>query len=264
MGGGPLALVVEAVGWRNAFYGLIALGIMLSILVVWLVQEDQHVSDDVQRPEAHHHVLHGLLQVISTKRSWALAAYCGLIFSPTSIFGGLWGVPFLMRSYALDKPTAGSLVSLLFLGWVIGGPLTGLIAGQFKHKRPTLFIGSMGALITMSSILYVHALPLFILSVTIFLFGLFSSCFLPSFSIMKEIHDDAYSGAALGFMNTANMIGGMLGLPLVGFFLNRLWDGGMLDGVKHYTTSNYISALSLLPLMILISIGLLAFVQEEK
>jgi predicted MFS family arabinose efflux permease len=264
MGGGPLAVVVESVGWRNALYGLIALGIILGILVVWLVQEKKHVSADIKRPHKNHHVLHGLMQVISSKHSWAIAGYGGLMFAPTSIFGGLWGVPFLMQAYALDKPAAASLVSLLFLGWVIGGPLTGLIAGNFKSKRPTLLIGSLGALTCMSSILYVSHMPIFLLSTAIFLFGLFSSCFLPSFSIMKEIHDEAYSGAALGFMNTANMIGGMLGLPLVGFLLNHLWDGNMLEGVKHYTTSNYIYSLSLLPLMMLISIGLLAFVQEEK
>jgi predicted MFS family arabinose efflux permease len=264
MGGGPLAVVVESVGWRNALYGLIALGIILALLVIWLVQEKKHVAAEVKRPEKNHHVLHGLMQVISYKQSWTIAGYGGLMFAPTSIFGGLWGVPFLMQAYDLDKPAVASLVSLLFLGWVIGGPLTGLIVGNFKKKRPTLLIGSLGALTCMSCILYIPALPLFLLSAAIFLFGLFSSCFLPTFTIMKEIHDDAYSGAALGFMNTANMLSGMVGLPLVGFLLNYLWDGSMLDGVQHYTTSNYIYSLSLLPLMMLVSIGLLGFIKEEK
>ncbi len=80
---------------------------------------------------------------------------------------------------------------------------------------------------------------------------------------MRETHDDANSGAALGFMNTANMLGGMIGLPLVGLLLNHLWDGHMLDGVKHYTTSNYTASLSLLPLMMLISIALLCLVKEK-
>ncbi|MDX2346541.1 MAG: MFS transporter [Legionella sp.] len=264
MGGGPLAIVVESVGWRNALYGLIVLGIILGVLVVWLVRETDHITSEIKRPHKDHHVLHGLMQVISCKQSWAIAGYGGLMFAPTSIFGGLWGIPFLMQAYNLDRPAAGSLISLLFLGWMIGGPLTGLITSYFTKKRPTLLIGSLGALTCMSSILYIADLPLFILSVAIFLFGLFSSCFLPAFSIMKETHDDAYSGAALGFMNTANMVGGMIGLPLVGFVLNRLWDGTMLDGVASYSAANYIYALSLLPLMMLVSIGLLALIREEK
>ncbi len=264
MGGGPLAVVVESIGWRSALYALIVLGIVLGIFVVWLVQEKKHTTNETKHPEKGHHVLHGLMQVIACRHSWAVAAYGGLMFAPTSIFGGLWGVPFIMQAYSLDKPTAASLVSLLFLGWVIGGPLTGLIAGYFEKKRPTLFIGSLGALLCMSSILYLPNMPLVVLSVLIFCFGLFSSCFLPSFSIMKEIHDTAYSGAALGFMNTANMVGGLIGLPLVGLVLNYLWDGHMLDGVKYYTTSNYMLSLSLLPLMMLISIGLLVLIDENK
>ena len=264
MGGGPLAVVVDSIGWRNALYALATLGIILGIFVVWLVQEKKHTTAETKRPQKNHHVLHGLIQVLSCRDSWAIAGYGGLMFAPTSIFGGLWGVPFVMQAYQLDKPAAASIVSLLFLGWVIGGPLTGLIAGQFEKKRPTLFFGSLGALTCMASILYIPHQPLFVLSLTVFCFGLFSSCFLPSFSIMKEIHDTAYSGAALGFMNTANMVGGLIGLPLVGFLLNRMCDGTMLDGVKDYTTSNYAMSLSLLPLMMLVSIGLLYFVDERK
>ncbi len=264
MGGGPLAVVVEAIGWRSALYGLVALGIVLGVFVVWLVQESKHTTAETKRPKEEHHVLHGLMQVLACKRSWMIAAYGGLMFAPTSIFGGLWGVPFVMQAYGLEKPAAASIVSLLFLGWVIGGPLTGLVAGQFEKKRPTLLIGSLGALLCMASILYITQLPVFLLSLIVFLFGLFSSCFLPSFSIMKEIHDEAYSGAALGFMNTANMVGGLVGLPLVGLILDKLWNGAMLDGVKYYTTGNYITSLTLLPLMMLISIILLYFVDEEK
>ena len=186
------------------------------------------------------------------------------MFAPTSIFGGLWGVPFIMQAYNLEKPVAASIVSLLFLGWVIGGPLTGLVAGRFEKKRPMMLIGSLGAVICIASVLYIPHMPLLILSFAVFCFGLFSSCFLPSFSIMKEIHSQAYSGAALGFMNTANMIGGLIGIPLVGFVLNYLWDGTILNTVKHYTGANYVTALSLLPLMMSVSILLLYFVSEEK
>ena len=263
MGGGPLAFAVESIGWRNALYALIAFGVVLGVVVFLLIQEKKYISEKTNRPHQNQHVLHGLKQVLSCKQSWAIAGYGGLMFAPTSIFGGLWGVPFIMQAYDLDKTSAASFVSLLFLGWVIGGPLTGLVAGNLKKKRPVLLIGSIGALTCMTSILYIPHLPLFALSTVIFLFGLFSSCFLPSFSIMRETHDDANSGAALGFMNTANMLGGMIGLPLVGLLLNHLWDGHMLDGVKHYTTSNYTASLSLLPLMMLISIALLCLVKEK-
>jgi predicted MFS family arabinose efflux permease len=262
VGGGPLALVVDNMGWKDTLYVLALLGVVLAVFVVWLVHEQKprHTTKTVHAP----HILHGLKQVLSCKRSWAVAGYGGLMFAPTSIFGGLWGVPFIMQAYYLDKPTAASLVSLLFLGWVLGGPITGLVAGYFTKKRPIMLTASLGALSSMATILYVPHLPLTVLGLVIFTFGLFSSCFLPAFSLMKEIHDEAHTGAALGFMNTANMTGGAIGLPLVGFLLNRSWDGALLHHVKVYTASNYIVSLSILPIMMLTSLLLLYFIREEK
>lgn len=268
MGGGPLAIMIDSIGWRVTQYALALLGLILAIFVLWLVQIKQpHHEKTASATELEHektHILHGLKQVLSCKSSWIIAGYGGLMFAPTSIFGGLWGVPFVMQSYMLDKPTSASLVSLLFLGWVIGGPLTGFLAGLFKTKRPIMLSGSLGALISIALILYVPQLPLSVLGFLIFAFGLSSSCLLPAFSLIKEIHDEAHSGAALGFMNTANMIGGAIGLPLVGYLLNFTWHGHMEHGIKTYSTSNYMSALSLLPLMILISFTLLCFIKEKK
>ena len=186
------------------------------------------------------------------------------MFAPTSIFGGLWGVPYIMNVYGVEKPLAASLVSLLFVGWVIGGPLSGLIVGNMSKKRPLMLAGSIGALITMCTIIYFSSLPLPLLAILIFGFGLFSSCFLPSFSIIKELHGENNSGAALGFMNTANMMGGAIGLPLVGWMLNYCWDGTKLNNIKIYSTADYIFSLSILPMMILISLGLVFLIKEKE
>lgn len=267
MGGGPLAVVVDSVGWRVTLYALAVLGLVLAIFVTVLVQTKQTTPQKTdlnleKTPKAP--ILQGLKLVICCKSSWIVAGYGGLMFAPTSIFGGLWGVPFIMQAYMIDKPTAASLVSLLFLGWVIGGPLTGYLAGQFEKKRPIMLFGSLGALMSIIFILYMPHLPLSMLGLFIFTFGLASSCFLPAFSLIKEIHDEAHTGAALGFMNTANMIGGAIGLPLVGFLLNHAWDGSMLNGLKAYSTSNYMYSLSILPIMILISFVLLCLIKENK
>ena len=264
MGGGPLAVVVDNIGWRVTLYGLAILGLVLTIFVIWLVRTTPPSSEKADNEHEKTHILDGLKQVLSCKSSWIIAGYGGLMFAPTSIFGGLWGVPFIMRAYVIDKPTAASLVSLLFLGWVIGGPLTGFLAGLFKTKRPIMLSGSLGALISIVAILYIPHLPLVMLGFFIFTFGLASSCLLPAFSLIKEIHDETHTGAALGFMNTANMTGGAIGLPLVGFLLNHTWDGDIFDGIKIYSTSNYMHSLSLLPIMILVSFVLLFFIQENK
>ena len=266
----PLAIVVDNMGWRHAMLLLAVVGIILASLIALFVRNSptelkpQDALAIKKQKQQALPLLHGLLTVIKSSQSWVLAIYGGLIFASTSIFGGLWGVPFLMKAYSLDKPTAAGIVSIMFFGWVVGSPLSGVLTNIFNSYKKILWVSSTGALVIMLAILYIPSLPIFALSALIFLFGVFSSFFLPSFTLMHDLHSSMCSGAALGFMNTANMIGGALGQPLIGVLLDATWDGTLVNGVRIYSVANYQYSLSCLPVMILLSLVLIPFIQEKR
>ena len=264
----PLAILVDNIGWRHAILNLAALGGVLVLLIVSIVR---HSPDHLEKTascvpnikkERTQPLLHGLWLVIKCHQSWIIAIYGGLMFASTSIFGGLWGVPFLMNAYGLDKPTAAGIVSIMFFGWVIGAPLSGVLTNLASSLKKILWISSSGALLMMSTILYFPDLSIFSLSVFSFGFGLFSSFFLPSFTLMRNLHSNGNSGAALGFMNTANMVGGAIGQPVIGVLLDMLWDGNMINNVRVYSAANYQYSLSCLPIIIAISLILIPFIKE--
>lgn len=262
----PLAILVDWIGWRHTLLTLAAIGVVLALFIVVVIR---HSPDRLVKTKATAPVkstttplLHGLIQVIKSKQSWILAIYGGLMFASTSIFGGLWGVPFLMKAYHLSRSSAAGIVSIMFLGWVVGSPLSGMLVNWINSYKRVLWTSSIGSLIIMMAILYIH-LPLSLLSGFIFLFGLFSSLFLPSFSLMHNLHSDGNSGAALGFMNTANMVGGALGQPLIGMLLDIGWDGTLINGARIYTIGNYQYSLSCLPIVIAASLLLLPFIHEK-
>ena len=262
----PLALLVEDIGWRNSLLALAGIGIVLAFLIALIVRhapDSSQVSLSVQKESGQKKILHGLLQVIKSRQSWIIAAYGGLMFATTSIFGGLWGVPFLMKAYALDRPEAAGIVSIMFFGWVIGAPLSGILVQWVHSHKKVLWLSSVGALTVILTVLYVLHLPIFWLSVLIFGFGLFSSFFLPSFSLIHDLHLNGNSGAALGFMNTANMVGGAVGQPLIGMLLDMGWDGSMMNQVRVYSIENYQHSLSCLPIIIACSLLLIPFIHEK-
>lgn len=249
VGGGPLAVLVEHIGWRSSLLALGFVGLILFALIAFFVKEK---SGKIERSNIYQEkikILSGLKEIIVCKRSWFLAIYAGLMFSPTAIFGGLWGIPFIMEYYNVTKPIAASLVSFLFLGWVIGGPLSGFFAQYIEEKKIMLY-GSIGAMLSISIILYVNLHNTAILAFFIFLFGFSSSYFLPSFSLIKTLHKPHNSGVVLGFMNTANTIGGALGLPIVGILLDFLQKDSTVNNIKSYSVSNYQMSLSILPIML--------------
>lgn len=280
-GQAPLAHLVESVGWRQAMATLGFIGLFLSVLILLFVRHSPSHSKSVCANEKlapsqqinNPHLLEGLMLVLKHKQSWWIAIYGGLMFATTSIFGGLWGVPFFQNAYGLEKTVAAELNSMLFFGWVVGAPLSGIIVNFLNSHKKVMLLSSIGSLICMLTIIYVNILPIRVYYYLTFCLGLFSSFFLPSFTLMRLIHNKEMAGAALGFMNMANMVGGALGQPLVGYLLDTSFKYQNAHGVVKalhstndlpYNVTDYHIALSILPMMMLISFILWFFIEEKS
>jgi MFS family permease len=257
-GEAPLALMVSSLGWRQTLILFGVIGLILSVAMWSVVRDKVHNVTTTQS----YNLLEGLKSVLRNKQNLIVAIYGGLMFAPTTTFGGLWGVPFLMTSYRLTRPIAAALVSLLFVGWAVGSPLFGMISDRMRRRKFPMVLGNFAALILLSMILFVPHLPLFLLGVLLFSFGFFSSGFLPSFSIIREINSPQVNATSIGFMNAFNMITGAILQPLIGLVLDLTWQGGMEQGIRAYSVSSFHIGLMLLPLGMLISLLTLPFIKE--
>lgn len=273
----PLAYLVESYGWRGSLHVLAFIGLGLAALIFIFVRHSPAAYAGNKEPVTEHcaedseKLLHGLWRVLQHKQSWIVAIFGGLLFASTSIFGGLWGVPYFMTAYGFEKPVAAGLVSMLFLGWVFGAPLSGFLVSWLKSHKKVLWLSSIGSLLSISITLYVPQLSLGQLKILMVAFGFSSSLFLPSFTLMRLNHSKKNAGAALGFMNAANMLGGAIGQPLVGMLLEMSYrkeiaiatlNNVAITDERLYTTLNYQYALSSLPILIAISFVLLPFIKE--
>ena len=106
--------------------------------------------------------------------------------------------------------------------------------------------GSVLAGIIISIIIYMPDLSTFQLGFLLTLFGLVSSGFLTSFSIIREISPQHCTASVLSFMNTMNSLGPALLQPLVGILLTYFWNGKIgEDGVPFYSIQEYHFSLSI-------------------
>ena len=266
----PLAAMVMHWGWRHSMFSFSVIGLVLACLA-WLIINDK---PDTERAKAHHehthgetglsikNILRGLAFIIASKECWLVVIYGGLMFAPTSIFGALWGVPFLMQAYHLPRDIAAGIISMLYIGWMIGAPLGGFISDKIGKRKTLMRWASVGAFASMMFIIYVPNLSNWILSALVLFFGFSSAGFLLSFSVIKEINSPKNSGTALGYMNMFNMIGGAVGQPLVGMILDHFWSGQMQNGIRVYSVSNFHYALAALPIMLGISFFIVPFIKE--
>ncbi len=258
----PLALLVNHIGWRSTLFWMGHIGLALTVLTWLIVRDAPKNSPKISNGTHFSDIWKGLKFISKNRQTWLVMLYGGLIFAPTSIFGALWGVPFLMRAHHLSRPEAATMISAFYMGWVIAGPAAGLASDLMKRRKPLMWLSAVGTFCTMLALLYLPFHTHALLTGLSFSFGIFSTGFLPSFSIIREISPREATGTAIGLMNMCNMIGGALGQPLVGYFLDKQWDGAVEHGARIYSLNAYHVALAAIPVMIGMAIIIMPFIQE--
>ena len=262
-GEAPLAMLIDAFGWRHSMIIMGCLGIVLTALIVLIARD----TPKDYNPNVHHHIeeehlLPSLMTLIKNKQLWLVALYGGLMYMATPVFCGLWGVPFLMNKMQIAKATAANYVSLVFIGWAIASPLWGIFSNRIGLRKPPMYIGCVGALICSTLFIFAPITSSFYMEFLLFTFGIFSAGFLPAFTVAKELCNRKYVATGLSFMNMMNMVGIALAQPLIGYILDKMWAGEMVGTVRMYPLHAYHTALSILPLGMLIALLILPRIKE--
>lgn len=256
----PQAFLVDHIGWRQTMTYMGIAGILLA-MIIYFVVKDAPVKTTSKEVKSTLNLKDGLLSMVKNKQLWLVASYGGLIYMCTPVFCGLWGVPYLMLKLNIDKETAANAISLVLVGWAIASPLWGIFTNYIGRRKPALYLSAIGSLITLSIVIY---LPISknIIELLLLMFGVFSAAFLPAFSIARDICEGPYVATGLSFMNMMNMIGIAIAQPLVGYFLDQLWQGQIEHDIRIYSLHAYQQALSLLPLGLLLAMCFIPFIRE--
>lgn len=258
-GQAPLSFLVQGYGWRMSLQIIALLGIILSICYVLIIRDKALEGGETSKSQAS---APSFWHVLKNKQAWMLSVYSGLAFAPVSVFGGLWGVPFLQQAHGFSAHAAALAVSWIFIGFAAGAPLLGWGSDQMGRRKPMMIFGTLLALFSLTLVIYGPHLPPVLVSVSLFLFGFGASGFFISFAMIREIFPILLTATVLGFMNTFDSICEALSEPFVGIFLDITWEGRLLEGVHQFSTHGYRLALSLLPLYLIVAFVVLLLIQE--
>ena len=189
-----------------------------------------------------------------------LTAYSGLAFSPVVIFCGLWGNPFLQKAYNLDKLTAPSLISLVFIGLAIASPVFALITNRIRNRCALMFYSTLVSALCISLVIYAHPMPVWLLACLLFLFGFSLGAFPLVFVIGKELNPLHLAGTAISLINASDAFLDAITEPVIGKLLDSF---GNAAGNHDFSISSYHIALAILPLYQVIGAFLLRWVRDD-
>lgn len=251
-GQAPLAAAVTQFGWRATLMVAAAVGVALGALIYVIVRDRERPAGKAAAPAFS--MAASLRHVASNPQSWIAACLGGALVGPVLAFGGLWGVPYLMQVYGIERTAAAAATSLFFVGFGVGAPILGWLSDYIRRRRIILIVASSASLTTLLLLLLVPGLPLSVALALFVVHGVGAGAMVLSLASAREHNRPDMTGAVYGLVNTAVVGGGALLQPLIGLLLDLQWDGLMAAGARVYVVDAYRWALAVLPLVSLIGV----------
>ncbi len=255
IGQAPLAAVFPVAGRDGTMTAAAIFVLVVGVLVLVVVRARPGPASAAAPKNLGLGVLAGLRTVIRRPQCWIAAVFGGTMAASFQSFGGLWGVPYLMQAYGLERPAAAFSTSLMLIGLGIGAPLAGWLSDRIGRRRRPAIIGAIVTLASFAALVYLPGLSVSAARGLLLLNGIAVGASTICFAIGRENNRVDAAGATLGFVNMGMVLGGALFQPLIGWILDLVWDGRMVAGARIYSVKAYQTAF-----LSLIACGVIALI----
>lgn len=262
-GVGPLDPVVQAFGWETTVLFLGFVGFILAgVILICIGKEPKDLNPD-EKKESIGSVIRNFGVVIANWRTWINSLSALLTYIPTGAFASLWSTAYLEKTYGPDSSLPGIASSLVFIGWIVGGPLIGWFSDRIQNRRWVIVTSIILTGASLLPIIYNHNLSGPGVCILMFLVGFFSSGQLLNFSFAVEFNPRSAKGTSIAFTNFIVAMGTSLTQPLIGYLLDKYWTGGTEEGIRIYGVEAYQKALTMIPIALAISLILMLFISDK-
>ena len=254
VGTGPLALVVEAIGWRLSYIGIGAITLVLALACFVFIRdrpEDLGLERVAEGPRAPAPSLRETLAAIpaiaANPRCWPILLMGAAMYGSFVPFFGLWGVPYLAQVYGMPRVTASNVVMMTAVGLLISAPLSGWVSDRWLGLRrpPLIAAAALYVLIWALLALPRTPVPLDWLGPLCFLLGFASGGVSLLFPFIREVNDPRHVGVALGCQNLPIFLGFAVMQWLTGVLLDANWAGAVASGSRVYPLEAFRAAFTL-------------------
>jgi MFS family permease len=238
----PLVALLHSAGWTPTFLGAGLAGLAVAAVVAAGLR-DAPPGTPVGAPpatlaETWHHLREAWREPGTRLGLWT---HFVTPFSAT-VFGLLWGYPFLVQGEGRTPQEAGALLTLLVVAAMGFGPVLGQIAGRWPYRRsiPTLSVVAASAAAWTLVLAWPGPAPLAVLVLLVLVLATNGPGSLVGFDYARTENAPERLGSASGIVNVGGFIAALATMLAVGLLLD-LQRGG---GTGEYTLGDFRVALS--------------------
>jgi MFS family permease len=216
----PFAYLNELFGWRQALFIDAAVGAVLLLWIFSVVQDKPEDAAEIKLTNQGQ-VLTSFFNALSNAQNWLAGLYTSLLNLPIMVLCALWGASYLQEVHHLPDIAASNVVSLIFMGSVIGCPLVGWLSDSQGRRKPLMIIGAIATFVTVIPLFMNIVLSQTTLSILFFALGFFTSTQVISYPLVAESNHPENTGAATGIASVIIMGGGGVAQVLFGWLMTH-------------------------------------------
>lgn len=253
----PLVYLNEHYGWRHALLIDGGVGVLFLVWIASVVKDSPTIDlaiSSTRRATAKPN----FFQALANKQTWLAGFYTSCLNLPIMVLCALWGASYLQAVHDLTAVNASNIVSLIFIGSIIGCPLMGWISDSLGKRKPLMIMGAFATLIAIVPLVFAVTLPHWLLNLLFFLIGLFSSTQVISYPMIAESNSEANTGVATSIASVVIMGGAGIGQVLFGWLM-QLHAGVTM---KLYASADYNFAMWMFPIAIFLALMAIFLAKE--
>jgi sugar phosphate permease len=238
---GPMAWALHELGWTKAFAAASAAGLVLLVVVVLVVDATPYPRGDAVPVKLG--VIARSVRTVWGNPGTRLGMWSHFTsqFSMT-VFGLLWGFPFLVRGEGLGTDTAATLLMVMTASGLVSGIVLGRLVASHPYWRSWFVVGiTLLIALTWAAVLALsEPAPLWLLVVLVCVMAMGGPASMVGFDLARTFVPVEASGRANGVVNVGGFVASLLTMYLIG----RVLDMRSAAGGGGYGLDDFRAAMS--------------------
>jgi MFS family permease len=219
----PLTLLLDSAGWLLTFAVAGGATAAYSVVVALRLRDTPAGPHQVRQEESLRDVL------AEVTKSWRVAGtrlgfwvHFSTMFAP-AVLGLLWGFPYLVQAQGMTKSAAGSVLSVLVLGVLVGGPGVGILISRKPEWRMPFVIVYLASALAVWAVLLGWPggqVPVAVLVAAFGWLSLGGPASSISFALARDYNPVRRVGTATGVVNVGGFVAITISALAVGLLLD--------------------------------------------
>ncbi|MEM8751028.1 MAG: MFS transporter [Pseudomonadota bacterium] len=200
IGSSPLALALEAWGWRAVMMVLTGATVALALGIMVLVKDPPNV-DNKQGGQGSY------LDILKLRELWSILPLIFFIYSVAGGLRGIWAGPYLAKVHGLSATEIGTITFWMAIAMVAGSFAYGPADTLFNTRKWVVFTGAVIAFAALMFWVLNPAASAFQVAIVLVIIGFFSLCYGLLMAHATANIPDHLAGRGVTLVNFFNMGG---------------------------------------------------------